>query len=136
MTSTGPNGYPSAIEVARTQDFEVRVHLTNGGRATVKLRGELDLCSADLFEAVLNHHIASGRRHIRLDMSGVTFVDCAGLGAIVDAHNTVVAKHGRLELIRLGLRTARLLEITELDATLHVEPTPPIAEPSPLATSF
>lgn len=136
MTSILPSGYPSAIEVARTQDFEVRVQLTPGGRATVKLNGELDLCSADLFEAVMNHHIASGRRRIRLDMSGVTFVDCAGLGAIVDVDNAVVAKGGQLDLIRVGPRTARLLEIAKLDATLHVEPTPPIAEPTPIATSF
>jgi len=133
MASTVPRGYPSAIEVARTQDFEVRVHMTRVGRATIKLCGELDVCSADLFEAVLNHHMASGRRHIRLDMSGVTFVDCAGLGAIVRAHNTIVAARGRLDLIRVGPRTARLLQITELDATMHVEP---MTEPTPLATSF
>jgi anti-sigma B factor antagonist len=126
----------SAIEVTRTQDFEVRVQLMRRHRATLRLSGELDLCSADLFDAVLAHHIASGRRDIRLDMSGVTFVDCAGLGAIVAAHNTLATKDGHLELTGVGPRAARLLEITGLDAELHVEPAPPAAEPTPLATSF
>ena len=136
MTSSVPRCYPSAIEVVRTDDFEVRVQLTHAGRATLTLSGELDVCSADLFGAVLDHHMASGRRRIRLDMSGVTFIDCAGLGAIVDAHNALVSKHGHLQLIRVGPRATRLLQIAELDATLLIAPAPPIVEPTPVAPSI
>jgi anti-anti-sigma factor len=119
--SSVPDSSRSAIEVARTHEFEVRVQLSHGDRATVKLSGELDLCSVDLLEAVLHNHIAAGRRRIRLDMSDLTFIDCTGLRAVVDAHNALLLEHGRLDLIRVGQPTARLLRITELDTALHVE---------------
>jgi anti-anti-sigma factor len=123
--SSVPGGSRSAIEIARTHEFEVRVQLSHGDRTTLKLRGELDLCSADLLDAVLKHHIATGRHHIRLDMSGLTFIDCAGLRVVVDAHNTLLLEHGRLDLVRVGSPTARLLRLTELDTALHVETTSP-----------
>jgi stage II sporulation protein AA (anti-sigma F factor antagonist) len=133
--SSVPIGSGSAIDVARTREFEIRVRLSRGNRATVKLRGELDLCSVDLLVAVLENHIAAGRHHIRLDMSALSFIDCTGLRAVVDAHNTLLLQGGRLDLIRVGPPAARLLRITELDTALHVETAPPAPKPTSLMSS-
>ena len=130
-----PSHSRSAIEFARKHEFEVRVQLSRGDRATLKLSGELDLCSVDLLEAVLQNHITTGRRHIRLDMSGLTFIDCAGLRAVVDAHNALLLERGRLDLIRVGSPTARLLRITELDTALNIETTRPVQAVTPLLSS-
>jgi anti-anti-sigma factor len=134
--SSVSDGSRSAIEIARTHEFEVRVQLSQGDRATLKLSGELDLCSVDLLEAVLHNHIAAGRRYIRLDMSGLKFIDCAGLRAVVDAHNALLFEHGRLDLIRVGPPTARLLRITELDTALHVESSSTAQTVTPLLSSI
>jgi anti-anti-sigma factor len=101
-------------------DFEVRVSYSHGTRATLRLRGDFDLAAADLFAAVLAHHLHAGHRFIRLDLGELTFLDCAGLRVIVEVHNQLLARGGRLTLIRVGPRMARLLRIALLDTVLYI----------------
>lgn len=53
--------------------------------------------------------------HVELDVSGITEVDAAGLGALADAYRSVVAGGGSLRLVGLRPRIRRLLEVTGLD---------------------
>ncbi len=55
---------------------------------------------------------------MRLDLSAVTFCDCAGLGVLVQAHHRFLAVRGTLLLIDVSPRMARLLTITALDEVL------------------
>jgi anti-anti-sigma factor len=102
-------------------DFEVQVRCTDVTHATLRLQGDLDLAAADLFAAVIRHHLATGHRYVRLDLSGLSFVDCTGLRALLTAHHELLARGGRLSLANVGPRTARLLRLTLLDAVLYVE---------------
>lgn len=102
------------------RDFDVRSRVRDRLRVTLVLRGEFDLAAVDLFTTVVAHQLNMGRRFIRLDMSGVTFLDCAMLRALVLAHNQLLAHRGQLTLTRVGPRVAKLLRLTELDTALHV----------------
>jgi anti-sigma B factor antagonist len=51
--------------------------------ACVQARGELDLESAPLLRAAISAAVAEGRRHIVIDFSRATFLDCACLGSIL-----------------------------------------------------
>lgn len=130
MGETGPDNLSFIPHVARLHDFEISVQFSRGRHATLRLSGELDMCSVDLFAAVLQHHIVAGRRFFRLDLGDLTFVDCAGLRGVVEAQNKLLARHGGLVLTKVSRRTARLLQITELDTVLRIAPEPAISGPA------
>ena len=76
----------------------------------VRLRGELDVCSARMVDA----HEASV-----FDVSGVTFMDCAGLGALLRARDRAHAHGMTFSLEGVGEPVARVLEVTHLDEALR-----------------
>ncbi|GAA2263096.1 hypothetical protein GCM10010430_54490 [Kitasatospora cystarginea] len=57
-----------------------------------------------------------------LDLSEVTFMDCAGLGALVRARNQADRCGARLVLRGAGRCVVRLLKLTGLHRRLAVEP--------------
>jgi anti-anti-sigma factor len=89
-------------------------------RASVRVAGELDLASARLLEAALEHQLDLGRRYVRLDLSGLSFLDATGLGAILDAHWAYLNRGGTLILTGVGRQVRRLVQLTETDGVLLV----------------
>ena len=55
-----------------------------------------------------------GRRHVLLNLAGVSYVDSSGLGEIVACYTTVVNKGGQIKLVNLTTRVHDLLAITKL----------------------
>jgi anti-sigma B factor antagonist len=104
--------------------FAVTVMQTDETRAVVALHGELDLANAGLLGGVLGNQLEIGRRYVRLDLSGLDFVDASGLSAIVQAHNAFLAARGNLVLTGIGPRFARLIALTHLDRDLFLVGTP------------
>ena len=76
---------------------------TDATRAVVALQGEMDLANAGLLVGVLANQLEVGRRYVRLDVSGLEFVDACGLSAILEAHNAFLAAHGNLVLTGIPL---------------------------------
>ena len=105
--------------------FEVTLLQTDATRAVVALQGEMDLANAGLLVGVLGNQLESGRRYVRLDVSGLDFVDACGLSAILEAHNAFLAAHGNLVLTGIGPRMARLIALTHLERDLFVVAEPP-----------
>lgn len=106
----------AAVQLAEPTSFEtfdVRVRSSGRDGLTVEALGELDLATAELLSAVLGCHV--GRRVVRLDVSGLTFVDCAGLRTIAAAHRLLAAHGGRLVLVGVGPRIQWLLHVTGID---------------------
>ncbi|MFF3565466.1 STAS domain-containing protein [Streptomyces sp. NPDC002574] len=95
------------------------------GRATLSLvsrgtdgvvaviTGEVDTgCAADLERCL----IAAMRAHpegLALDLSGVTFFDCAGLNALLEARTFEARGGGVLTVKVMSPRVARVLDLTE-----------------------
>lgn len=89
-------------------------------RAQIKVAGELDLGTAAPLWAVLQGHVASGRRFIRLDLCGVTFLDATALTGITRVHRELLRRRGTLVLTGVRPLVARVLRVTGLDETLFV----------------
>jgi anti-sigma B factor antagonist len=111
--------------------FTVTLLQTDETRAVVALHGELDLANAGLLGGVLGNQLEIGRRFVRLDLSGLDFVDASGLSAIVQAHNAFLAAHGNLVLTGIGPRVARLIALTHLERDLFMVGEPAQAEQTP-----
>jgi anti-sigma B factor antagonist len=89
-------------------------------RARVDVTGELDMSTSAPLWAVLQSHLAVGRRFLRLDLSDVGFLDAAALSGIVGAHHDSLAQRGTLVLTGVHRRIARLLRLTGLDDVLLI----------------
>lgn len=102
-------------------DFAVRTR--QGSRAfVVAVHGELDLATTPELRAALELCDRSRQRQVVIDLGALTFIDCAGIGVLVDFHRRV-ASDGRDLLILPGhRRTARLFELTGTTATLPFLP--------------
>ncbi|MEV8100738.1 STAS domain-containing protein [Kitasatospora sp. NPDC085879] len=87
----------------------------------VRARGEIDLHTAPSLRRALSAALES-HRAVVLDLSEVTFMDCAGLGVLVRARNQAGRCGARLLLRGAGRCVVRLLRLTGLHLRLAVEP--------------
>jgi len=58
--------------------------------------------------------LAEGKKKLVLDMKNVTFIDSAGLGALVGVHHSANTRGASLRLANLGGKFKELLQITKL----------------------
>ena len=96
---------------------------TRDSSATISPVGEIDLDTVGLLSASLSDTIAAGATHVVVDFAHVTYIDSAGLGALVGAHKKLRAAGGALVLRCEHPRVMRLLTITGLTKLFTIEPT-------------
>jgi len=92
--------------------------VSNPPTATVAVDGETDISNCPAIRRSLMAAIDGGGVHLAVDMSGVTFIDAAGIGVFVAAANRARATGGGLSLLALSRQVQRLLDILHVDATL------------------
>jgi len=76
--------------------------------------GELDVYEAPGFRNELEAILDEGHRRVVVDCSAMTFIDSAGLAALVDMRRRLEAHDGVLVLRGLSPRSRRIFEITDL----------------------
>ncbi|MGP4003007.1 STAS domain-containing protein [Streptomyces sp. 8N706] len=99
------------------------------GVATVAVRGELDLVTGDrllscLFKAVDEH------TSVIVDLSGVTFLDCAGLRPLNDARRRAARMGRQLHLQGVPRTVTRVLRATGLESAFSIAPRPADTTPA------
>ena len=80
--------------------------------------GAWDLAGAPRLSAALTEH-AGQTRLLRLDLSDVTFLDCACLEVLLETHQRMLAAGGSLVLTGVTARIARLIELAGLSGVLY-----------------
>jgi anti-sigma B factor antagonist len=86
--------------------------------ATVVLDGEIDIATAPAIRRFLMAAISGGDVHLAIDMSGVAFIDAAGIGVLVAAANRAREAGGGLSLLAPSRQVRQLLGVLRLDAIL------------------
>jgi anti-sigma B factor antagonist len=89
--------------------------------SVLTLAGRLTLGDATgkLRDAVA-HELESGQKNILLQMSGVNYIDSAGLGALVAARTTTGRHGARLKLAGLSGRVTDLMQLTKLHTVFDI----------------
>lgn len=104
-------------------------------RALITLAGEIDLESAPLVRTALARCLRDGIRTVDVDLTPVTFCDCAGLNAFLYAAQRTVESGGTLRLHHPPLTLARILDLTGCGFLLlgppPGHPAPPPGHPAP-----
>jgi anti-anti-sigma factor len=75
--------------------MEIRTSRSEG-RACLELHGELDIGSGAALDEAVDAALDAGCREVVLDLAGTTFVDSAGLGALLRAARTVDARRAKM----------------------------------------
>ena len=86
------------------------------------LTGDLDLAAVDDLHEGAQVQLASGCRHLTLDLAGVTFLDSSGLGALVELRNTARRSGVSLDIVNVAPGPARIITIAGLAETFDLPP--------------
>ena len=98
------------------------------GNRTLVLSGELDLASSWLVDLPLLKISADGTRSFTLDLSGVTFIDSAGMRVVLAAKGLCAAHGCEFRLIPGPARVQRVFEVSGLiDHLPFTNPGAPVA---------
>ena len=92
-------------------NVEVRVDQVN---REVAIAGELDLATRSVVTTATDELNAAGDGDIALDLDDVTFIDAAGVGAVVAANNEQVRRHFALNVRSSGQFVRRVFTVCRL----------------------
>jgi len=90
------------------------------GAFVVSVAGELDLASREALDRELAGALDRGCRRLIVDLTGVTFIDSAAMGALV-VNAKRLPDDGGCVVVTDDPRILRVFEITGLDRTFEIE---------------
>jgi anti-anti-sigma factor len=83
--------------------------------AVLDLKGRLILDDGEkTFRQEVDTLIGSGRMNILVNFDGVTYLDSAGVGAVVWKYVTLKRKGGMMKLLNLRAKSHRVLSVTRI----------------------
>ena len=105
----------AVIDLAQALQLELACQVTPDGKANVRVRGELDIATADQAYTYLRDVVDNQDGPVLMNLSELTFCDAAGLGVLAR-----VAGHARRSGRSLKLTSARpallrIMRITGMD---------------------
>jgi stage II sporulation protein AA (anti-sigma F factor antagonist) len=89
---------------------------------TVEVAGELDLESGPYLHEQLRAIMRAHGAHLAIDLTGVTFIDCSGVNALLASHRHARALGGSLRVAGASPCVRRLIGTTGLRQVLGVTP--------------
>lgn len=90
------------------------------GVAIVKLDGDITLGeSSNVLRDTIRSILAAGHKSILLDLSGVSYIDSAGLGELVGCYATVTNQRATLKLLNIQKKVQGLMQITKLSTVFE-----------------
>jgi anti-sigma B factor antagonist len=84
----------------------------------VTISGEIDIASGPQLRDQLLGVIRRHGAQLSLDLTGVTFIDCAGINVLMAARRRAQLEGGSLHVLRASPRVRRVLALTRLDSVL------------------
>lgn len=116
---TAPDGedgdVEAVIDLAHSLQLDLAYEVAPDGRATVRVRGELDIATADQAYAYLRDVVDSQAGSVTMNMSGLSFCDAAGLGALARVAGYARRSGRSLKLTAARPALLRIMAITGMD---------------------
>ena len=88
---------------------------SSGAVTVLDVNGALTLTDgADQLRDKVRSLLQQGHKRLLIDLSGVPYIDSAGLGELVQSYATASKQDGQLKILNAGKRIKDLLVITKL----------------------
>lgn len=81
---------------------------------------ELSAANANAFRDRIRDALTSRQRNLEIDLSGTTFVDSCGLGALISLHKTACNRNGVVRLVNPAPPVQQILELTRLHRIFEI----------------
>jgi anti-sigma B factor antagonist len=88
----------------------------------VMVTGELDIATAPGLKSHLHKIMLTKPGQVIIDLGGVSFIDAAGLGALVVLKDCAESQHTALRLADVSASILRLMKLTKLDSHFDLVP--------------
>jgi anti-sigma B factor antagonist len=98
----------------RTDTADLRVVVRSGNPLVVEICGEIDIQSAPALRDELLQVIRHYGPQLALDVSGVTFMDCAGINVLLATRRRAQLEDGSVRVIRASPRVRRMISLLGL----------------------
>ena len=105
----------ATIDVPQAMQLELAYQVTTDGRATVRVRGELDIATADQAYAYLRDVVDSQDGPVTMNLAELTFCDAAGLGVLARVAGYARRSGRSLKLTAARPSLLRIMRITGMD---------------------
>ncbi|MCU1693880.1 MAG: anti-sigma factor antagonist, possible RsbV [Frankiales bacterium] len=89
------------------------------GTAVVASTGRLDMVAAPQLRSLVADTVAGGNPRVVVDLSGTSFIDSSGLGALIAGLKTARQAGGDLRIAGAGEQVRMVLELTQLHTVLR-----------------
>jgi len=104
--------------------LNVEIEKLPDGVAVVSMEGQLTLgLNLKLADSQVHAAIAEGATKLVFDLTGLDYIDSAGLGMVVFTYGTLNEKGGTLRLCGVASRIASVLKLTKTDELLGMDAT-------------
>jgi anti-anti-sigma factor len=109
--------------------FSLTRQQRDGGVVTLAPVGEVDMGAVDALRSAIQDTVfMPDRVDVVVDLARVTFLDCAGIGALVAGRNTAVSRGCGYTVVNPQRQVRRVLELTGVLTALTGRPQPaPVA---------
>lgn len=103
----------------------------HGQQSVLRLQGDLDASNRDHLRSAISSALENHPPLLVVDLSGLDFIDCAGLSVLVWAHKRLAGCGQRLVITGPKPVVQRPLHLTGLDTYLHLSTLGAISGNSP-----
>lgn len=110
-----------------SDEFIITVATEPGGDTLLTVSGELDIATGEELRRQLHRALAQ-RQPVTVDLSGVTFFDCSGLGALISARRQAAVTGAQLRLRAISPAVEKILRLTRLEMAFPLAPPVAIGE--------
>ncbi len=108
----------AGLDDASAAEVVIDTRVDPSGAAVITVSGELDMSNASSLEAIVASISAEGPERLIFDLSGLRFMDSAGIAVLVGATSNVNA----VQLRDPSPVVRRVIELTGLSGVLPIEP--------------
>jgi anti-sigma B factor antagonist len=92
-----------------------------GDVRVLDLEGKITIGAGDIeLRQNIEDSVAAGRKHILLNLKGVSHIDSSGIGEMVGCFTTVARKGGKMKLLNLTQKINDILQVTQLITVFDV----------------
>ena len=109
----------ATLDLTQAMQLELAYQVTTDGKATVRVRGELDIATADQAYAYLRDVVDNQDGPVTMNLAELTFCDAAGLGVLARVARYARRSGHSLKLTAARPSLLRIMHITGMD-----EPSP------------